>query len=95
MVLPWETWKTGYDAPVSTGRVCSWRDSLSADDASYIARVTATQMEQLGYGADATAPATAGRERPWWRAQRARRRASIIRYRRRQRALTTQTVDLR
>jgi hypothetical protein len=93
MVLPWETWKAGFDAPVSTGRVSSWRASLSADDASYIARVTASQMEQFGYGADATA-LSAGRERPSLRVQRAGRRASITLYRRRQRRLLSRTVDL-
>ena len=93
LALPWETWKAGYDGPVTTDRVESWRTRLTSDEAAFIERATAREMSAWGYVAGAAGTARA--QDVSKRAERLIRRARIWAYRQRQPRLLAQTVDLR
>ncbi len=90
LALPWETWKAGYDGPVSTARIQSWRSRLSPDDAAFIERATAKEMRKWGYVLDA-----APRPGPSKRVERVAKRLRFNAYRARQSHFLAQTVDLR
>jgi hypothetical protein len=90
LALPWETWKAGYDGPVTTARIESWRSRLSAADAAFIERATAAEMQKWGYVPDA-----ALLRGPSKRRERFVKRIRFNAYRTRQSHALAQTVDLR
>ena len=94
LALPWETWKTGYDGPVTADRVESWRDRLSAHEAAFIVRAASREMRHWGYATGAESEAVVdppGRQR----GRRLVKRGRLVAFRRRQPHLLAQTVDLR
>ena len=90
LALPWETWKAGYDGPVTTARIDSWRSRLKVEDAAFIERATAVEMRKWGY-----VPETASVGGSFKRTERLVKRVRFNLYRARQRHLLAQTVDLR
>lgn len=56
IVLPWETWKHGALASVSSDRVAGWRSDLDTDRARQVSVVCRSEMRRLGYGDDLPGP---------------------------------------
>lgn len=93
LALPAEIWKAGYDGPVTTDRVESWRTRLTADEADFIVRATSAEMRRWGYTPGAPGPAPV--RDALKQGERLYRRVRLEAYRRRQRPLLSQIIDLR
>ncbi len=49
LVLPWETWKLGYNEPTARDRIDRWRSVLTDRDIETTERVCRREMARLGY----------------------------------------------